>query len=460
MNSSILFDRTGIPFPVHAVLISHRGELIQEDYQAPCSKDSLHRMFSVTKGFTALAVTALAAEGKLQLSDPIIRYFPDYTPANPHPWLAEMTIQDMMDMRTCHTSTTYKLNPEEHWVRSFFITPPSHRSGQIFKYDTGSAHILAELVKRISGLGVLDYLRRIYLDAIGFSSEAWILKDPFGTEMGGSGLLAHPRDIMVTARFLMDLYKGTWQTTYGYLIRSPYDTAFFERYRELFRQCVSFRSSTMHEGKTLDECQGYGSQFWMIRNGFMMYGMGGQYAAFYPQEDLIIVTAADAQPLQGGTQIILNEMNRIDSLLKDDGMHVAVSTPERPSCYGDAAALNRNLSRLAGSYRFLENAQGFISCRISPEEIVLVHKDASFRFPVSPDEAVMIVDPKYRQTLYVRSCALEEGGIYQYAQIYSEYLGSIRILLQGDGNRLTVYLRKIEEYVFAEMNGFLEAERE
>ena len=211
MTDGIHFFSGHFPFPFHSVLIARKGTLIQEEYFSPASRDGLHRMFSITKSFTALAVSALIAEGKLSAEDPIIRFFPDFTPENPHPYLREMTVQNLLDMKTCYDVTTYKANLSENWVRSFFITAPTHRPGQIFKYDTSAAHTLAALVKRLTGLGVLDYLRTVYLDGIGFSKDARILTDPFGDEIGGSGLIAKSSDLLALSLFLMALYKGTWR---------------------------------------------------------------------------------------------------------------------------------------------------------------------------------------------------------------------------------------------------------
>ena len=175
------FNAGAFPFPMHSIKIRQKDRILQDECFGCFQKNAPHRMFSVTKAFTALAVGALLAENRLSLTDPVLRYFPEYTPAEPHPYLAAMTIKDMLEMRTCHASTTYKVNMRSNWVESFFTTPPDHRPGMIFKYDTSSAHTLAALVKKISGKGILDYLREVYLDAIGFSGEAYVLKDPFGS---------------------------------------------------------------------------------------------------------------------------------------------------------------------------------------------------------------------------------------------------------------------------------------
>ena len=462
MTDAIHFNSGQFPFPLHSVLIDHHGKRIEEQYFSPCEKDTLHRMFSITKSFTAFAVSALAAEGKLSFDDPIIRYFPEFTPADPHPYLKEMTIQNLLDMKTCHKSTTYKLDLKENWVRSFFITPPDHRPGQIFKYDTSAAHVLAALVKRVSKKGILDYLRPVFLDAVGFSKEAYVLPDPFGDEIGGSGLVAKPADLLVTAKLMMSFYKNDWKAKYPELIRPQYDEAFFERYAVLIRQCMSYRSPTLHEGKTFDECQGYGSQIWRIRNGIMLYGMGGQYVLFYPEEDLIIVTTADTQTMQGGSQLILDEAYRIDNLLrKQEGRTPSpVSFPDHTQEYGNAGMLSDVLSIYSGTYRFLPNPNGFVSISISDEEVLLEHESCTYRFPLSLSETIMTVDPKEHQKLYVRTSPCIDGGLYVHAQILDEYVGSIRFLIHGSQNNITVYIRKIEESLYPELNGIFEAVRE
>ena len=112
------------PFPLHSVLIWQDGSLLEESYYEPCRREDLHRMFSVTKSFAALSIGGLIAEGKLALSGRIIDYFPEYVPEDPHPYLASMTIGDMLTMRTCHKATTYKINMADTGRARFLSTTP------------------------------------------------------------------------------------------------------------------------------------------------------------------------------------------------------------------------------------------------------------------------------------------------------------------------------------------------
>lgn len=194
--------------PMHSLLIMRHDRLVFEGYYAPCTADSPHRMFSISKSFTSIAVGLLIDEGKLSLDDPIIQYFPEKLPAkeNIHPWISQMTIRDMLMMRSCHASTTYKLDMQSDWVASFFTTPPTHAPGTLFHYDTSAAHTLCALVEKLSGRTLLDYLKE-KLHILGFSQESYMLKDPFGVSMGGSGLVALPLDLMKFGYFVA--HRGT-----------------------------------------------------------------------------------------------------------------------------------------------------------------------------------------------------------------------------------------------------------
>ena len=189
--------------PMHSILLLRHDKLVAEGYFAPCSADSLHRMFSICKTLNAIAIGILAADGKLKLSDAIAGYFPDKLPEQVHPWIASMTIRDLLMMRTCHASTTYKHDIKKEWVESFFTTPPSHKPGTVFHYDTSASHVLCALVERLSGKPLLDFLRERIFDAIGWSKASYVLKNDFGDSQGGSGLMATSRDLLLLGYLLL-----------------------------------------------------------------------------------------------------------------------------------------------------------------------------------------------------------------------------------------------------------------
>ncbi|MCI8521417.1 MAG: serine hydrolase [Clostridia bacterium] len=277
-----------LPFDIHSVIMIRGRKIFVERYYAPYERDTLHRMYSVTKSLVGLAILCLADEGKIDLDTSITSYFPEYP--TEYKDIRDTTIRNMLMMRTAHKKTTYKADLSSDWVKSFFTAEPTQIPGTVFSYDTSSSHTLGALVEKITGMELLDYLRTKFLDKIGFSKSAYCLKDPFGVSIGGSGLMATPLDVAKVARFVMN--KG--MENGEQLINS-----------ELVTLAVSNLSPTNAHCKYTDEQQGYGMQFWRTRNnGFMLYGLGGQMAICLPDKDLIFVVTADAVEYKDGTQII------------------------------------------------------------------------------------------------------------------------------------------------------------
>ena len=60
----------------HDMIIARNGEIVFEKYWEPFDEKFLHRMYSVTKSFVALAVGCLLQDGLVKLDDPISRNFP------------------------------------------------------------------------------------------------------------------------------------------------------------------------------------------------------------------------------------------------------------------------------------------------------------------------------------------------------------------------------------------------
>lgn len=284
---------------MHSFLFCKDDCLVAEGYYAPIKKNDLHRMFSVTKSFTSIAIGLLQEEGRLSLDDSIVKFFPEYVPdtSEAHPWLLATTIRDMLSMRSCHASTTYdKFSSKTDWVKSFFTVAPTHKPGTVFHYDTSSSHTLCALVEKLTGMKMLDYLRNKVLNEIGFSKEAYCLTDGFGVSMGGSGLMATSRDFMLFALLILNN---------GKLNGKQYISA------DYIKESTSFQTATCVTGPVPSESQGYGLQFWIGEHGSIVcYGMGGQLAILLPEYNTAIVTTADTQGYQGGNQVIYDAIFR------------------------------------------------------------------------------------------------------------------------------------------------------
>ncbi len=444
---------------MHSLLIMRRDKLLFEGYYAPYKADTLHRMFSISKSFTSVAIGLLAEEKKLSLDDPIVQYFPEKLPEEVHPWIASMTIRNMLMMRSCHASTTYKINPDADWVESYFTTPPTHPAGTLFHYDTSAPHTLCALVEKLTGMNMLDYLKQ-KLEPLGLSEESYMIQDPFGVSQGGTGLVATPMDLLKFGYFIA--HKGLVEGKQ--LLSSAY-----------LSKAVSPLSETCVSAPVPSEAQGYGMQFWRSeKNGFVCYGMGGQLIIFLPDQDLICVTTADTQDIQGGNQQIYDALYEeilpfmkeiaLPSdpeavlLLKSTADSLRIEPLPNTSMPDTAGQINGKTFHVQTMHSDFE---AFSVSFDNPSDIE-TNGHLSFTWQHKPYTVSFGMNhmltgsfPIYEMQYAASGSWLFDGTLYIKAHIIDSYVGSVHFQLSFKENALTVFMRKREESLFHEFNGHL-----
>lgn len=444
--------------PIHSALIMRHGKLCMETYYKPYTRQTLHRMFSITKSFVSIGIGLLAEEGKLSLDDKIIDYFPEKLPKEgPHPYLAMLTIKDMLAMTTCHDKTTYKAPGTTDWVESFFTVTPSHVPGTNFAYDTSSTHTLGALIEKLSGMELLDYLRIKFLDEIGFSKDAFILKDPNGVSMGGSGLCATPYDILKVIYLIA--HDGVWNGKQ--LLPAEY-----------IRSAKMMHSDPYGKQSALEEMQGYGYQIWLTRNnGYVLFGMGGQLALYVPEKDIFMVTTADAQGRQGGVQLIYEAFwNEIYHKISNQDSPL----PANPAATKELENFcnTRELFVIPGNidspvidtvndvtYTFEKNSCNFKEMKLSINKVsnegILSYENASGRHEIlfGLGHNVFGQFPDYNLKYGASASFHTENTLLIKIQIIDSAIGNMFISLNFKEQYVTVMLRKIEESLFQEYNG-------
>ncbi len=451
--------------PMHSLLLMRHDKLVFEGYYAPYTADTLHRMFSISKSFTSIAIGLLAEEGKISLDDTIVKYFPEKLPPEVHPWIASMTIMDMLMMRSCHASTTYKLNMASDWVESFFTTPPTHPPGRLFHYDTSAAHTLCALVEKMTGMVMLDYLKE-KLDCLEFSKQSYMLKDPFGIPIGGSGLVALPMDLLKFGYFIA--HRGL---VCGRQLISP---AYID-------MAVSCLSGTCVTAPVPSEAQGYGMQFWRgDKNGYTCYGMGGQLIIFLPDYDIICVTTADTQDVGGGNQQIYDALyEEILTFIQDEAL--CADDESAQALINKASSLKieplMTAAPAATVSETVEKINGRTFCVRMPDsgfESFTVHFNAPSASEIQGGGSLSFIYknepyvinfgmgnmqtgsfPIYDQQYAASGAWLSDGTLYIKAHIIDAYVGSVHFQLSFGENDLTVFMRKKEESLFQEFNGHL-----
>jgi len=279
-------------------MIMMRGEnIFFEKYWEPFGPEFLHRMYSVTKSVVSLAVGFVIQEGLLNLDDKIVDYFEEESQV---PQVDEnvkvQTIRNMLMMSTAKAPNGWTHDDDR--VRCYFKNEnPSRKPGEFFEYDTNSSFVLCALVERLTGMSLMDYMRKKLFDKIGVSKEAYCLKCPGGHSWGDSALLCTPRDLLLIARFVMN--KGRWN---GEQILN-------ESYIE---EATSKLIETQSGEQVHFDTHGYGYQIWRTYdNSFMFNGMGCQFAICVPEKDMIFIYNGDNQGHEGAQDIVIENFFKL-----------------------------------------------------------------------------------------------------------------------------------------------------
>ena len=271
---------------MHGFILSVNGQEKVKAYYAPFREGSPHRMYSVSKTMTGIAVGMLMEDGKLTLDDHIVDFFQDWLPEKPDVRLLHLTVRDMLRMATCYRWTTYREGIDENWAKTFFVGNPTHEPGTVFYYDTGCSQVLAALVQRLSGQEVIDFLEEHLFTPLGCQDDRYWLRDPSGCCQGGTGLCMSLRDMHRVALCLMNGGEGIVPEWFA---------------EEMGKKHIETLLQSNEE-----EQYGYGWQCWRTRAGWAMYGLGGQLAVVCPDKKAILSTIADTRLDPFGVQRIYN----------------------------------------------------------------------------------------------------------------------------------------------------------
>jgi CubicO group peptidase (beta-lactamase class C family) len=178
--------RQHLPGFAYGVVVD--GELVYSDgfglanleRQIPASTNTLFRIASMSKSFTAVAILQLRDAGKLSLDDPVSKYIPEAG------GLALLT-SDAPQITIRHLLTHSAGFPEDNpWgdrqlansdqeLRSLIAGGVSFSNvpGIAFEYSNLGFALLGQIVQVVSGMRFPEYTRKNIFDPLGMSSTVW-----------------------------------------------------------------------------------------------------------------------------------------------------------------------------------------------------------------------------------------------------------------------------------------------
>src|SRR5688572_21093218 len=126
-------DKSGLEF--HSIMINRNGKTILEGWWQPFKKEYVHTLYSLSKSFTSTAVGMLKDEGKIDVNDKVISFFPDKVPSQVSDNLAAMRVYDLLTMHTGHDQDTMgkiRTAGGNDWVKNFLQLEVPRPPGSLF----------------------------------------------------------------------------------------------------------------------------------------------------------------------------------------------------------------------------------------------------------------------------------------------------------------------------------------
>ncbi len=261
---------------VHSIVVLSHGKCVFEAAKAGYATNMPHATFSLCKTLTGLAIGILVDDGKLQLSTPVMQFFPEYKEKLAKGKFARLRVSHLLEMSTGNSFNEAGVISSESYTRSYFESALLGEPGREFSYNSMNSYILSIILHRVSGYSLSEFLTERVFTPLGISSHFWE-KTTEGVEKGGWGLYLTPRSMAKLGElFVRD---GVWQ---GKRIISS----------EYLKTMTAPHMPVPVTTGAFD----YGYHVWRHkRNGsLLLNGMLGQNTWVLPEEELVVtITAGD-----------------------------------------------------------------------------------------------------------------------------------------------------------------------
>lgn len=152
------------------------GGFINRDKKIRVTPQSMFRIASMTKSFTAMAILKLREEGKLRLDDPITLYIPEMAGQHLTNDAATITIRDLLThsagLSTDDPWADRKLEETEEQLLALLKKKIifSNPSGITFEYSNLGYTLLGYLIKRITGISYQEFIDTEICQPLGIKS--------------------------------------------------------------------------------------------------------------------------------------------------------------------------------------------------------------------------------------------------------------------------------------------------
>lgn len=141
----------------------------------PIRRDGLFLLASISKPVTYLGAMMLVERGLLNLSDKVTRYIPEFAANHKEETLVLHLFthtSGMPDMLPNNAELRKQHAPLKTFIKGAIAAQPLFPPGTDHSYQSMGTLTVAELIQRITGLTIRDYLKKEIFDPLGMESTA------------------------------------------------------------------------------------------------------------------------------------------------------------------------------------------------------------------------------------------------------------------------------------------------
>lgn len=266
---------------VHSLIAIRDGYVLLQATYYPYDGSTYHDLASVTKSVTTTLIGIAADQGLLDLDDPMVSFFPDWTIANLDARKQAVTVRHLVGLTSglaCDPDgdevDLNAMRATDDWLQAALDRPSVAAPGARFVYCGPDMHILSGILQEVTGMTAEAFARVHLFGPLGITEVFW-MADPQGRSRGWGDLSLFPEDAAKLG--LLFLQGGRWEDQQ--VVSS-----------EWVAQATTAQAST---GRNRAEDYGYG--WWVSAKSeeipyFSADGRGGQYVRVFPGLHVIVAT--------------------------------------------------------------------------------------------------------------------------------------------------------------------------
>jgi len=204
---------------LHSMLLIRDNKLVMEEYFQDNDLAKRHDLRSVTKSITSLLVGIAVDKGFIKsIDDPVANYLSEFKDAKkPDVSKSKITLRHYLTMSSGMDCNDWdpkskgqedKLYKKKDWIQFMADLPMINEPGASSFYCTGGTILLAETIKRTSGLSLDQFAEKHLFEPMAITNISWGHTNKKKVLMSGKRLYMTPRDMAKIGQLIVN--QGQW----------------------------------------------------------------------------------------------------------------------------------------------------------------------------------------------------------------------------------------------------------